>query len=264
MSALLVRTPKVVFFDVGDTLVRIDPSWSAIYLRCCAEFGLAVDDDALKTAVDDASAAGFWDDSGPFEATEEASYRRIKAFDQKVMASLGHGDLPDRFYRRLGELFLATEAWLVFPEVRAVLDLLGRAGLRSAVISNWVWGLPELLHDLDLAHHFEHVVASSRVGYDKPHAGIFEHALELAGVPGSEAVHVGDNPATDVAGARAAGIRPILIRRRPQAAARVAGGVSLEGVPIIRDLRELPALLGLDGTADLAASPAGSMSSGSG
>jgi REG-2-like HAD superfamily hydrolase len=260
VSASPDGTPKIVFFDVGDTLVRIDPSWSAIYLRCCREFGLDVDEAALKAAVDEASAAGFWDSSGPFEATKESSYRRIKAFDQKVMASLGHGDLPDRFYRRLGELFLATEAWHVFPEVRAVLDLLGSAGLRTAVISNWVWGLPELLHDLDLAHHFDHVVVSSRVGYDKPHAGIFEHALELAGVPGSEAVHVGDNPATDVAGARAAGIRPILVRRRPPTHTHGPAGVSLEGVPIISDLRELPALLGLEARQGVA----GSSSTGTG
>src|SRR5439155_12422283 len=96
---LLEGPPKIVFFDVGDTLVRIDPSWSAIYLRCCREFGLAVDETALRKAVDDASAAGFWDSSGPFAATEEASYRRIKAFDERIMANLGPADLPDRFYR---------------------------------------------------------------------------------------------------------------------------------------------------------------------
>jgi putative hydrolase of the HAD superfamily len=239
-------TPKIVFFDVGDTLVRIDPSWSAIYLRCCREFGLDVDEATLKAAVDEASAAGFWDSSGPFEATEEASYRRIKAFDERIMANLGHPDLPDRFYRRLGELFLSVEAWHVFPEVAAVLNELAGAGLRMAVISNWMWGLPELLHDLDLADHFEHIVVSSRVGYDKPHSGIFEHALELVGVPGREAVHVGDNPATDIAGARSAGIRPILIRRRPPTHTHGPDGVSLEGVSIIADLRELPALLGLE------------------
>jgi len=241
--------PKIVFFDVGDTLVRIDPSWSAIYLRACREFGLAVGETELEEAVSRATAAGFWDSSGPFEATVEASYQRIKAFDARVMTSLGHGDLPDRFYRRLGQLFLDVEAWHVFPEVRGILDLLGEAGVRCAVISNWVWGLPELLHDLDLAHHFEHVVVSSRIGYDKPHAGIFRHALDLAGVSGSEAVHVGDNPATDVAGARAAGIRPILVRRRPEGIEALRADPELRDVPVIRDLSELPPLLGLGGRA---------------
>ena len=238
--------PRIVFFDVGDTLVRVDPSWSAIYLAGCREFGLAVDEDALERAVGDASGGGFWDGGGPFEATEEASYQRIKAFDVRVMAALGHPDLPDRFYRRLGELFLAVEAWHVYPDVRPALDQLETAGIRAAVISNWVWGLPELLHDLDLAHRFERVVVSSRVGFDKPHPAIFERALELTGVPPDAAVHVGDNPATDVAGARAAGIRPILIRRRPERAP-VHPDVALDGVPVIRDLSELPALLEIGG-----------------
>jgi len=250
--------PKIVFFDVGDTLVRIDPSWSAIYLRACREFGIAVHEAELEAAVGEASAGGFWDGSGPFEATEEASYQRIKVFDEKVMTRLGHDDLPDRFYRRLGELFLAVEAWHIFPDVRAALDRLADAGIRSAIISNWMWGLPELLHDLDLAHHFEHVVVSSRVGYDKPHPGIFRRALELAGVTGGNAVHVGDNPATDVVGARAAGIRPILIRRRPETAARVPPDVSLDGVPIIPDLTELPGVLGLDAREPVGEPPGGS------
>ncbi len=258
MTADARLPPKVVFFDVGDTLVRVDPSWSAIYLRACREFGLEVGGAELEEAVSRATAGGFWDSSGPFEATMEASYQRIKAFDARVMTSLGHGDLPDRFYRRLGELFLDVGAWHVFPDVRGVLDVLGEAGIRCVVVSNWVWGLPELLHDLDLAHHFEHVVVSSRVGFDKPHAGIFRHALDLAGVSGRDAVHVGDNPATDVAGARAVGIRPILVRRRPEADEALRADQRLRDVPVIRDLTELPPLLGLRGgtaTDSLAGTP---------
>jgi putative hydrolase of the HAD superfamily len=114
------------------------------------------------------------------------------------------------------------------------------------VVSNWVWGLPELLHDLELAHHFEHVVVSSRVGYDKPHPAIFRHALELAGVAGSEALHVGDNIATDIAGARAAGIRAVLVRRTSDAHGHSHGDVPPD-VSVIADLTGLLPLLGLAG-----------------
>lgn len=244
MTFRLGERPKVVFFDVGDTLLRVDPSWAAIYLRACREFGLEIDEGELEDAFRRVAEAGVSEGSGPYEASMEASYRRVKGFDERVMAALGQRDLPDRFYRRVGELFRAAEAWHVFPEVRGVLDALSEAGVRCAVISNWVWGLPELLHDLDLAHHFEHIVASSRVGYDKPHPGIFRHALELAGVAGDEAIHVGDNPASDVAGARAAGIRPVLVRRRHEDVGRLRADPALEGVPIIPDLRGLVSLLG--------------------
>ena len=53
-------------------------------------------------------------------------------------------------------------------------------------------------------------------GGRRPQAGaeIFEQALELAGgVPAASAIHVGDSLKEDVAGARTAGITPVLLRR---------------------------------------------------
>ena len=56
-------------------------------------------------------------------------------------------------------------------------------------------------------------VASAEVGSAKPDARIFQIALEIAGVPPHAAWHVGDTPEADVEGARAAGLRPLLIAR---------------------------------------------------
>jgi putative hydrolase of the HAD superfamily len=51
------------------------------------------------------------------------------------------------------------------------------------------------------------------VGARKPSPEIFERALAVAEVASHEAVHVGDSLAEDVAGARAAGIEAVLIKR---------------------------------------------------
>jgi putative hydrolase of the HAD superfamily len=53
------------------------------------------------------------------------------------------------------------------------------------------------------------VLDSFVVGIEKPEPGIFEHALAALGVEPQRAIHVGDTGWADVAGARAAGIRPI-------------------------------------------------------
>jgi putative hydrolase of the HAD superfamily len=53
------------------------------------------------------------------------------------------------------------------------------------------------------------VLDSAVVGIEKPHPGIFEHALRALDVPASRAIHVGDTGWADIAGARAAGVRPI-------------------------------------------------------
>lgn len=56
------------------------------------------------------------------------------------------------------------------------------------------------------------ILDSSVVGVAKPDPRIFEIALErLGGVAPDRAIHVGDTPAADAAGARAAGITPVLI-----------------------------------------------------
>ena len=62
------------------------------------------------------------------------------------------------------------------------------------------------------------VVTSAAVGARKPDPAIFAAALELAGCDPAEALHVGDTPAEDVAGARAAGIEARADRPRRRTA----------------------------------------------
>jgi putative hydrolase of the HAD superfamily len=55
------------------------------------------------------------------------------------------------------------------------------------------------------------ILDSAVVGVAKPDPAIFRLALDRLGVAPERAIHVGDTPAADVAGARAAGIRPVLV-----------------------------------------------------
>ena len=64
-------------------------------------------------------------------------------------------------------------------------------------------GLPESL--------FDPLVISSQVGVRKPSRRIFGAALERAGVPPGEAMHVGNDPFDDVDGAAQAGLRTCLV-----------------------------------------------------
>jgi putative hydrolase of the HAD superfamily len=147
--------------------------------------------------------------------------------------------MPEEFFRRLSELFMLVSSWHVFPDVMPALEALRGRGLVIGAVSNWIWQLPELLHSLELVSHFDFVAASARVGYEKPHRGIFEHALREAGVSAEEAIHVGDHIDADVQGAMAIGIAPVLIDRRE----RFTEADLPAGVPLIRSLAELVPLV---------------------
>jgi putative hydrolase of the HAD superfamily len=170
-----------------------------------------------------------------FEATEETSFARTMQIDSAAMADLGIEPMPESFFRRLSELFMLTANWHVFPDVTPALAALRERGLVVGAVSNWVWQLPELLHALQLVSKFDFIAASSRVGFEKPHPEIFRWALEQARVEPAEAIHVGDHLDADVAGARGAGIQPVLIDRRD----RFAPGDVPTGTPLIRSLTEL-------------------------
>ena len=121
------------------------------------------------------------------------------------------------------------------------------AGLRLCVISNFVWGAPELIHDLDLARHFEALVISARVGFQKPNEGIFRHALEVMNVAPENAIHVGDSYKADVQGARRLGIRRGDHRSQQRRdAARVREEHDDPDLLVVTDLMELLDLLGIE------------------
>lgn len=64
-----------------------------------------------------------------------------------------------------------------------------------------------ILERLGLKQHFSHLLFSNEVGVAKPHPEIFRQALAALGIQPQEAVHIGDDPRTDVRGARDIGMR---------------------------------------------------------
>ncbi len=126
---------------------------------------------------------------------------------------------------------LASLRFSAFADARpALLKARGR-GRRVVVVSNWDVSLHERLEQLELAPLLDGIVTSAGAGARKPSAAIFQRALALAGVQPGDAIHVGDSVEDDVAGARAAGIEAILLRRD--------GNAGPAGVPTISTLAAL-------------------------
>ena len=130
---------------------------------------------------------------------------------------------------------LASLRFHAYPDARPALRELRRRGLRLVAASNWDCSLPDALAGVGLDGLLDAVVASAPAGAAKPEPGLFHTALEAAGVEPVAAVHVGDSLEHDVAGARAAGVRAVLLSRH--------GGPAPRGVPVIRSLEELPAVI---------------------
>jgi putative hydrolase of the HAD superfamily len=62
---------------------------------------------------------------------------------------------------------------------------------------------------LNLQHLINYMVSSEEAGIEKPHAQIFNLAIEKIGIPAQQLLMVGDSIKKDIEGARAAGINAI-------------------------------------------------------
>ena len=93
---------------------------------------------------------------------------------------------------------------------RAVLELAAR-GVRLGIVSNTGrtpgMVLRKVLERHGLLRYFEAISYSDELGVRKPEAEIFRVTLARAGRSVEEALHIGDNPDADVAGARGIGMR---------------------------------------------------------
>jgi putative hydrolase of the HAD superfamily len=238
--------PEVVFLDVGDTLIRAHPSWAAVYRMGLADYGIEVDEKDIERALLEEARTGWWLQDTAFDPTEEESFRRIKAFDAAVLARVGHAETPDAVFRSIEAAFARRSAWYVYPDVVPAVQAMRGAGLRLGVISNFVWGGTELIHDLELARHFETLTISARVGFQKPNLGIFEHALDAMKVEPALAIHTGDSYEADVQGARRAGIGAVLIDRYGGDPAKIRAEHEDPKLVVISDLLELLDMLDIE------------------
>ena len=120
-----------------------------------------------------------------------------------------------------------------YRESEAILHELKSLGVPLYALSNWDIALEDVLAGLGWTRFFDDLVVSAIVGSEKPDGTIFEEALRVAGVEPHRAVHVGNDPVSDVRGGAAAGLDAVLIDRR--------GGVDApEATVVLPDLRGLP------------------------
>jgi len=129
-------------------------------------------------------------------------------------------------HQRVGLWTVAIEG--AVATVRALKD----AGHRLGVVSNAEGRVERDLDGAGYAGLFETVVDSHLVGFEKPDPEIFRIALERMSVGPETAVFLGDVPAVDIVGARAAGLTAVLLDRHDLYATVDA--------PRLRSIAELP------------------------
>jgi putative hydrolase of the HAD superfamily len=132
------------------------------------------------------------------------------------------------------------------PEAAPMLATLRERGLRLGILSSTPWPgawHEEWLRRDGVLHLFDGCVWSSDLPWTKPHPDAFRAALDALGVTDpNRAVYVGDRPYDDVSGAKAVGMRAVLV---PHSDIPPHQQVPVDVTPdgVIQRLADLPGLI---------------------
>lgn len=202
---------RACIFDAGGTLVH--PDWPRLS-NIAAEVGNSAFDpeelsDTFRTIL---RRVGIEMQQEQFVLPEEM--KRPHWTFNYVYRELGlHETICNQVIARVGASHLQQHLWCVAdPGARMVLSELKKRGFILAVISNTEDGrLLDSLTAAGISDVFDLLVDSHIVGYRKPDKRIFQLALQKLGVDAQESAYIGDSYHIDAVGARAAGLRGILL-----------------------------------------------------
>jgi len=231
-----------VTFDLWDTLIQERPGGSDNVARIrVAGICSALSSAGFHHSPEEIMAAHertgqflamIWSKSRDLSVTDQVLFM-LTSIDAKLPGRLSHDDL--RQVEKAYSDSLLENPPLLLPGAREALMRTRDSGYRIGLISNRTPGsaLREVMERMDILEFFEATTFSDEILVRKPAEGAFWTTLGALKVAPRAAVHIGDDPESDILGAKRVGMKAVQVlvdgrRQSPEADLAIR---SLESVP---------------------------------
>ncbi|KON30933.1 hypothetical protein AC482_02515 [miscellaneous Crenarchaeota group-15 archaeon DG-45] len=232
---------KAVGFDLFGTLVDAEADWEDCVRSMCGHLrdrGYEFSDDDFISCY---RAAAVEHRKARREELREVNNRvwvadALSRMSFEVEASSPH-------VVSAVERYFSPWRLTVAPDAHEVLERL-HGKFKIALVSNFTDSayLHRCLEALGLEEFFDGVIVSDSVGWRKPHPAIFETFLELTGATADEAIFIGDDPVSDIKGAKNLGIKAVLLAK-PGHAGSQEGETEVRPDHVVSSLTEFGEML---------------------
>lgn len=130
----------------------------------------------------------------------------------KCYSSLGlQKEVALQYGKEVRAYFLKGEDFILYDDTLETLKYFKDKGYENIILSNHIPELPEIVEKLGLSLYVSDCLSSANIGYEKPNPKIFHYALEKYNYP-EDVWMIGDSITADVMGAKAVGMKGILVR----------------------------------------------------
>lgn len=216
-----IQPIRLVTFDLYDTLIELNPPRWERMTQALAIEGLTADPARLRTS-DRIAEDYFTIENGTRPIRDRSADERIAFRLEYTRRWLADAGLPsdEATASRVRTRYISEfeevpdhHHYRLFDDVMPALLQLRAAGIQTAVVSNADRDVTVVAIHFAFADRMDLIVTSALVGYEKPDPRTFRAAFEPLGVDPARALHVGDQPKSDVIGACDVGMQAALIDR---------------------------------------------------
>jgi putative hydrolase of the HAD superfamily len=236
---------KVVFFDLGNTLIYDQPSaWADVYLKAdrslrnsLENFGITLSPRELFGKQKSLLEYYYKLREGDLEEPGIGVVLKDLLKKHKIVIS------DESLFLAIRKMYAVTQTnWFLEDDAVSTLRSLLERRFCLGLISNGSDDLNtyELLDKFKIRSYFEFILSSAAFGKRKPHPGIFRAGLDHFQIPPEQTLMIGDNYGADVLGAGQVGMNTIWLTRRSESSKDVLP-IMADGV--VSRLNEIPALL---------------------
>lgn len=206
---------KAVFFDLYQTLVRYQPTQAELEAQALESMGYETTAVALDFPILAANEYIYNEIAKrPLSQRSREELAALYTEYQKVVLKEAGIQADDKVVMKLMVMMQqARMDLMVFNDTIPALTELKKRGLVTGLISNIEKNMNQAIEKMGIASKLDVIVTSTDAGTAKPQPEIFHFAMNKVKVLPMESIYVGDQYQVDMAGAKAAGMKGILLDR---------------------------------------------------
>ena len=145
------------------------------------------------------------------------------------------GKAAENTASRFREIVISSEIYTPYSDAAETLRICKERGFDSYILSSNFPELMQVADDFGFSPYLSGCLLSADIGWEKPRPELFLEAMRLAG-DYDEYIMIGDNPAKDIAGGNAAGMKTVYVHPRP-------GTLDTPCDHIVQELCDIPSIL---------------------
>jgi len=212
----LVQQRKVIFFDLGETLVTQNIEDNMVTRNALREIS-----PILPKRVSPERMFELYRDGYKINEKLRSTHHveiPIQVWMRQLLERIIENNPSDELVSKAIKIVVRARATngVAFDDAHSTIKKLSRRDVKLGIISNVsshevAMGI---LDNVRLTKYFDEIVTSARVGIRKPDPGIFRYALMQFKARPKEAVMVGDSEIHDIGGGYISGLKTVLVDRR--------------------------------------------------